>query len=168
MQAADDPCVLGSLLTSRVWTLCPSGRNNRESQRERKNCHEIGLGSSRVRKPLKADPICRDLYQSCRVVSTRPRNLTHKRQTEWSDWPRLTQISHCPRVPVDQICFVSHGDASGGSTRAEQAQAGYVIMFADSALLLGMAALVTLVSLEISPCQTCCSQCFCSRGRGFV
>ena len=23
------------------------------------------------------------------------------------------------KVPVDQICFVSHGDASGGSTRAE-------------------------------------------------
>ena len=50
------------------------------------------------------------------------------------------------RVPLDQICFVSNGDASGGSTRAEQAQAGYVIMFADRALLEGMAALVTLVS----------------------
>ena len=37
------------------------------------------------------------------------------------------------KIPVDQICFVSYGDASGGSTRAEQAQAGYVIMFADVA-----------------------------------
>ena len=41
---------------------------------------------------------------------------------------------------------MSYGDASGGSTRAEQAQAGYVIMFADRALLEGMAAPVTLVS----------------------
>ena len=41
---------------------------------------------------------------------------------------------------------MSHGDASGGSTRAEQAQAGYVVMFADRALLEGMAAPVTLVS----------------------
>ena len=36
--------------------------------------------------------------------------------------------------------------ASGGNTRAERAQAGYVIMFADRALLEGMAAPVTLVS----------------------
>ena len=50
------------------------------------------------------------------------------------------------KVPVDQINFVSNGDASGGSTCAEQAQAGYVIMFADRALLECMAALVTLVS----------------------
>ena len=28
------------------------------------------------------------------------------------------------KIPVGQICFVSYGDASGGSTRAEQAQAG--------------------------------------------
>ena len=41
---------------------------------------------------------------------------------------------------------MSYGDASGGSTRAEQAQAGYVIMFADLFLLAGLAALVTLVS----------------------
>ena len=50
------------------------------------------------------------------------------------------------KILVDQICFVSYGDASGGSTRAEQAQAGYVIMFADMALLAGLAAAVTLVS----------------------
>ena len=50
------------------------------------------------------------------------------------------------KIPVDQICFVSRGDASGGSTRAEKAQAGYVITFVDRALLEGMAAPVTLVS----------------------
>ena len=41
---------------------------------------------------------------------------------------------------------MSYRDASGVSTRAEQAQAVYVIMFADRALLEGMAAPVTLVS----------------------
>ena len=50
------------------------------------------------------------------------------------------------KILVDQICFLSYGDASGGSTRAEQAQAGYVIMLADRALLEGLAAPVTLVS----------------------
>ena len=49
-------------------------------------------------------------------------------------------------IPVNQICFVSYGNASGGSTRAEQAQAGYVIMIADRALLERWAAPVTLVS----------------------
>ena len=50
------------------------------------------------------------------------------------------------KIPVDQICFVSYGGASGGSTGAEQAQAGYVIMFADMSLLAGLAAPVTLIS----------------------
>ena len=38
------------------------------------------------------------------------------------------------KIPLDQICLVSYGDASGGKTRAERAQAGYVIMFADPAV----------------------------------
>ena len=60
-----------------------------------------------------------------------------------------------PRPPGYRITFsdtypgglhASYGDASGGSTRAEQAQAGYEIMFADRALLGGMAVPVTPVS----------------------
>ena len=58
-------------------------------------------------------------------------------------------------------------DASGGNTHAERTQAGYATMFADRALLEGLAATVTLVSLEISPCQTRCDQC-CSRSHGYV
>ena len=50
------------------------------------------------------------------------------------------------KILLDQICFVSHGDASGGSTRVEQAQDGYVIIFADRALLEAMAAPVTQIS----------------------
>ena len=50
------------------------------------------------------------------------------------------------QIPMDQICFVSYGEASGESTRAEQAQAGNVIMIADRALLEGLAAPVTLPS----------------------
>ena len=49
-------------------------------------------------------------------------------------------------IPVDQICLVSYGDASGGGIRAEQAQAVYVIMFADMSLLAGLASPVTPVS----------------------
>ena len=54
-------------------------------------------------------------------------------------------LSVC-KIPLDQICLVSCGDASGGNTRAERAQAGYVILFADRALLEVMAAPVSLVS----------------------
>ena len=46
------------------------------------------------------------------------------------------------KIPLDQ----SYGGARGGNIRAERAQAGYVIMFADISLLEGMAAPVTLVS----------------------
>ena len=72
------------------------------------------------------------------------------------------------KIPVDQICLVSYGDASGGGIRAEQAQAGYVIMFADMSLLARLASPVTPYILEISPCETICRQCLCSGGHGFV
>ena len=45
-----------------------------------------------------------------------------------------------------QNSFGSNSALRGGNTRAERAQAGYVSMFADRALLEGMAAPVTLVS----------------------
>ena len=50
------------------------------------------------------------------------------------------------KFPINPYCFVSNGHASGGSARAEQAQAGHVVMVADQALLEGKAAPVTLVS----------------------
>ena len=81
---------------------------------------------------MKDDPICRtclnstESFQRCPVV----------RLAKAHTGPALPES----KVPVDQICFVSYGDASGGSTRAEQAQGGYVIMFADRALLESMAA----------------------------
>ena len=34
------------------------------------------------------------------------------------------------RIPVDQVCLVSYGDASGGSIHTEQAQTGHIVMFA--------------------------------------
>ena len=65
------------------------------------------------------------------------------------------------KIPVDQVCFVSYGDASGGSTHTEHAQAWYVIMFADRSLLAGLAAPVRDPGiLEISSCQTSCSHGF--------
>ena len=68
------------------------------------------------------------------------------------------------KIPVDQVCFVSYGDASGGSICAEQAQPGYVIT--------GFAGRIGSSRdpgiLEISPCQTTCSQCLCSGRHGLV
>ena len=50
------------------------------------------------------------------------------------------------RIPVDQICLVSYGDASGGGIHAEQAQTWYVITFVDMPLLAGLASLVAQIS----------------------
>ena len=63
-------------------------------------------------------------------------------------------------IPVGQICFVSYGDASGGSTRAEEVQAVYVVLMAEQASLSHKPGF-----LEISPYQACCSQCLCSPKR---
>ena len=52
------------------------------------------------------------------------------------------------RIPVDQICLVSYGDASGGGIHAERAQTGYVTMFADMSLTAGLASAVTPVSVR--------------------
>ena len=57
-------------------------------------------------------------------------------------------LSVC-KVPVDQICFVSYGGASGGKTPSEQAQAVYAIMIADRALLEGLAAPVSWTSHRV-------------------
>ena len=73
------------------------------------------------------------------------------------------------KILVDQVCFVSYGDASGGSTRAETSTsrvrdhvcghvfAGRTGSSRDPGII-----------LEISSCQTSCSQCLCSGGHGFV
>ena len=72
------------------------------------------------------------------------------------------------RNPVDQICSVSYGDASGGSIHAEQAQTGYVIMFAHMSLLAGLTSSVTPVSWRSHSFETICCQRLRSGGHGFV
>ena len=74
--------------------------------------------------------------------------LARESWPDWSDWLTHTQISHCLFAKFPQIKYVLclTEDASGGSTRAGQAQAGYVVMIADQTLLEGMAAPMTLVS----------------------
>ena len=54
-----------------------------------------------------------------------------------SDIQETNMVVRLAKIPLDQICLVTYGDASGGNTRAESAQAGCVIMFADMALLEG-------------------------------
>ena len=97
---------------------------------------------------MKADPTCRDDRS---ILQSR---FNKAQVSDIQETNRVVRLAKAHtdlalpvwKVPVDQICFVSCGDASGGNTRAEQAPAGYVIMFADWALLEGMAASVTLVS----------------------
>ena len=60
------------------------------------------------------------------------------------------------KIPVDQICLVSYGDTSGGSTRAEQAKAGYVIMIADRVLLEGLSHRVKRVVATASAAEAMC------------
>ena len=73
------------------------------------------------------------------------------RHTRNQQGGKTVQGSHrsrtaCLQDSCGSSLFCVSRDASGGSTRAEQAQAGYVIMFADMSLLAGLAAPVTLVS----------------------
>ena len=72
------------------------------------------------------------------------------------------------KISVDQICVVSYEDASGGSTRAEQAQAGHVIMIADRALLEGLAAPVPLVSWRSHPVKRVVASASAAEAMGFV
>ena len=100
VQAADGSMRVGQPANIKSLDFVPPGKLRQEQSGDAylsdKNCHVLGAGSSWVFEPVKADPICQDLYQSCRVVSTRLRYLTYKRRIEWSGWPRLTQISLCP------------------------------------------------------------------------
>ena len=93
---------------------------------------------------MKADPICQDLqslFNKALVSDIQETNRVVRLAKAHMD----LALPVC-KIRLDLICLVSYGDASGGNTRAERAQAGYVIMFADRALLEGMAASVTLVS----------------------
>ena len=119
---------------------------------------------------MKVGLTCQGLFQFCKS------RLNRAQVSDIQETNRVVRLAKAHtdlalpvcRIPVDQICFVSYGDASGGGTRAEQAQAVYVIMFADVSLLAGLATPVTPGILEISPCQTSCRQCLCSGGHGFV
>ena len=68
------------------------------------------------------------------------------------------------RIPVDQICLVSYGDASGGGVHAEKAQTGYMVMFAEMSLLAGLISCNSGI-LEIPQCETICCQRLCSEGQ---
>ena len=79
-----------------------------------------------------------------RVITTNrdltSRSLRNVSPSDTGKWAREKVCSRAPclQIPINQICLVSYGDASGGSTRAEQAQAGYVVMIDDQALFEGV------------------------------
>ena len=84
---------------------------------------------------MRADPICRRLSQSCKS------RFNKAQVSDIQETNRVVRLAKAHtdlalpvcEIHVDQICFMSCGDANGGSTRAEQAQAGYVVMIADQA-----------------------------------
>ena len=57
------------------------------------------------------------LFQFCKVVSTGPKCQTYKKPTGVVRLAKAHTDLALPvcRIPVDQICFVSYGDASGGN-----------------------------------------------------
>ena len=77
--------------------------------------------------------------------------MTKVRHTRNQQSGQTGQGSHrsrttCLQDSCGSSLFCVFRGCSGGSTRVEQAQAGYVIMFADMSLLAGLAAPVTLIS----------------------
>ena len=90
------------------------------------------------------------LARESRPDLSRPVSILQSRfnRAQVSDIQETNRVVRLGKAHTDPALLVikSYGDASGGSTRAEPAQAGYVIMFADRALLAGLAAPVTLVS----------------------
>ena len=112
-----------------------------------KSCQEISAWSSWVFiKRVKVDLTCHN------PVSILQSSFFRAQVSDVQETNRVVRLAKAHtdlalpvcEIPVDQ-CFVPYGDASGGSTRAEQVQAGYLIMFADMSLLAGLAAPVTLV-----------------------
>ena len=96
---------------------------------------------------MKVGLVCQDLFQFCSVVSAGPRSDIQEtnRVVRLAKAHTDLTLPGC-RIPVYQICLVSYGDPSGGGIHAEQAQTGYVIMFADMSLLAGLTSPVTPVS----------------------
>ena len=71
---------------------------------------------------IRVGPICRGLFRRCIVVSTEPQ------ASAIQDTKRVVRLAKAQtgralpvcKIPMDHICLVSYGDASGGSTPAEQ------------------------------------------------
>ena len=140
-----------------------------ESEEEAHHPQQSGdvteIENNAMRSVLGVGPIYRGLFQSYKVVSSKLGHPRNKSCGQTGHSPRRWRTV-CLQNPINQNCFVSYGDASGGSTRAEQAEAGYVVMI--EAFVGRSGTFRDPCILEISSCQTCCSQCLCSRSHGLV
>ena len=99
------------------------------------------------------------MSQFCNGVSAKPKCQNIQ---ETNNVVRLTKAHTDVTLPVckilvNQICLDYYADANDGSVHAEQAQTGFVIMFADMSLLARLAPPVPPVSLR-SQCETICCQ----------
>ena len=144
-----DPCASGRQPVSRVRTLYLLEILEKSNQKMRPRLRRQAIGSVHGALGILARESRPDLsgfnparsFQQSSAVGLQETNRVIRLAEAHADHA----LPVC-KIPINQICFASYGDVSGESTRAEQAQVGYVVMIADQALLGGMAAHVTLVT----------------------
>ena len=151
MQAADGSMRVGQPAYIKSLDFVPLGQMRKEQSGDANETEKVAMRSVFGALGYLAPKSRPDLTGPLSILQSRFNRTQVSDIQETNRVVRLAQahtdlaLPVC-KIPVDQVCFVSYGDASGGSTRAEQAQAGYVIMFADLSLLPRLAAPVTVVS----------------------
>ena len=151
VQAADGSMRVGQPVFFKSLDFVPLGKMRKEQQGDANETEKAAMRSVLGTLGYSARESRPDLSGR---VSVLQRRLSRAQVSDIQETNRVVRLAKAHtdlpllvcRIPVDQICLVSYGDASGGGIHAEQAQTGYVIMFADMSLLAGLASLVTPVS----------------------
>ena len=146
-----DLYVLNNLFFSRIWISCLSEKTRKEQSGDANETEKASMRSVLGTLGYSARESRPDLSGTVTILQ---RRLSRAQVSDIQETNRVVRLAQAHtdlaqpvcRIPVDQICLVSYGDASGGGIHAEQAQNGNVIMFADMSLLAGLASPVTLVS----------------------
>ena len=120
-----DPCVLGSLLTSRAWTLSlgklRKGQSGYANVSEKTAMRSV-LGAvgylAREGRPDLSGPvsILQSRFNKAHLSDIQESNRVVRLAKAHTD----LALPVC-KIPLDQFCLVSYGDASGGNSRAERA-----------------------------------------------
>ena len=151
VQAADVSMRVGQPACIKSLDFVPLGKMRKEQSGDANETEKVALRSVPGALGYLARESRPDLSGPVSILQSR---FNRAQVSDIQETNRVVRLAKAPtdpalpvcKIPVDQVFCVSYGDASGGSTRAGQAQAGYVIMFADMSLLAGLAAPVSLVS----------------------